>query len=507
MILATTAWERAYNQTLLPETFLEISCGLSDVDAQNSATVSSDSEAEFTNTSNILGHRSVTTPPRYATLEHNLWLLDGSRKTVPGDGSYANLGYASAEAPEVSVKLTMPSLTTTLIPGLTITWCEEFGEYPTSFTVTFLNGSSVVATTTIEDNTEVVSLVDIECTGYDSLVIDIHEWCLPEHRARVELVMLGHTVVFTKEDILSYTHEQHGCISSGELPKNSIEFSLNNADGRWNLGNPTGVERFLCERQRVVVRYGMDIGGTVEWVQAGTFYLSEWRTPPNTLEACFVARDIFEYLLNNDYTASQSGTLQQLASHAVFTASVPTDYTIRVDSSLSAWSAERPEKCTSAELIQLCANAGKCVVWENRAGSLQIVPMSTTHSGFTITAFNSYYHPETILSKQLKAVAVTYNGDQTYTLTVGSAGETQTIHNPLIQTEAQAAMVAAWIRDNLISRETIEGEFRADPRLDVYDIVSVETRYGVKANVVITNIKYTYTGCFRGTYSGRVINI
>ena len=55
------------------------------------------------------------------------------------------------------------------------------------------------------------------------------------------------------------------------------------------------------------------------------------------------------------------------------------------------------------------------------------------------------------------------------------------------------------------NRKTISGEFRADPRLDLYDIVRVEDRYGRLVNVAITNIKYTFNGSFRGSYTGRIL--
>jgi hypothetical protein len=60
------------------------------------------------------------------------------------------------------------------------------------------------------------------------------------------------------------------------------------------------------------------------------------------------------------------------------------------------------------------------------------------------------------------------------------------------------------VRDTLESRKTITGDFRADPTLDVYDIVNVDSKYGSLDSVVITNITYSYTGAFRATYSGRV---
>jgi hypothetical protein len=67
-------------------------------------------------------------------------------------------------------------------------------------------------------------------------------------------------------------------------------------------------------------------------------------------------------------------------------------------------------------------------------------------------------------------------------------------------------MIADWVKETIEPRKIVTGEFRADPRLDLYDIVSVESKYGSIDWVVITDIKYTYSGSFRASYTGHVIN-
>jgi hypothetical protein len=40
----------------------------------------------------------------------------------------------------------------------------------------------------------------------------------------------------------------------------------------------------------------------------------------------------------------------------------------------------------------------------------------------------------------------------------------------------------------------------------LFDIVRIESKYGVIEPVAITNIKYTYNGAYAGSYTGRVIS-
>lgn len=506
MITVSDSWKEVNQRFLLPETFIEISCGMTDVGVRDLLEVSSTDEAVFSNAGNIIKSVNTFSSAKYATMEHNLWLLDGSRNIVPNSGSYNTPGYVSGVGVPASVVLSLPEVRQSPAPGLTITWSSEYGEYAVDFTVTAKNGDTVIATTEITGNNANVTEVDMELVNYDSVVVEVTKWSLPNHRVRIDQISFGHVVIFSKNDVLSFSHEQHGCLNSGEIPKNSIEFTLNNTDDRWNPNNPTGIGKYLSERQQISVRYGIDINGVTEWIPAGKWYLSEWSAPSNGLEAFFSARDVFEFMMNEPYTGDSTGSLSHLLSQAFSIADLPDDFAYSVDPSLGNYIATLEGEHTVAEVVQLCANAGYCVVWQDRNGVLNITPLNETYSGYSIVSALSYSHPEVTLTKPLKAVAVSYGEDSTYSLSVGTSGETQTVDNPLIDTVDQAEAMAAWVRHTMESRKSVTGEFRADPRLDLFDVVTVESKYGIIYPVAITNIKYTYTGAFKGSYTGKVIN-
>jgi hypothetical protein len=345
----------------------------------------------------------------------------------------------------------------------------------------------------------------MEISGYDRVEINIQEWNYPDHRVRIDRVYFGHVFVFGKNDVISYTHEQYGNILSGELPKASISFSLDNVDGKWNPSNPTGWGKYLSERQMVTVRYGLYVDSAIEWINAGVFYLTDWRTPSNGIAASFEARDIFEFMLNEDYTGIASGTAKEIIQSALSVSSLPTSFTAILDSSLGNVTVTMPdERPKVAETIQMCANKACCVIYQDRNGVLRIEPLNTAFTDYVITSFLSYAHPEMELSKPLKNVSVSY-GNKKFVLDVASSGETQTVSNPLVTTAAEAEKIATWVKKMLERRTLVTGEFRGDPCLDLYDIVSVESKYGVISPVVITEIKYSYSGAFRASYSGRAL--
>ena len=318
---------------------------------------------------------------------------------------------------------------------------------------------------------------------------------------------LSEPLVYTKGDIMSFVHQQTGSLVSGELPKNHIEFSLDNSDGKWNPHNPESLVRYLSERQKITLRYGLDINGVTEWIPGGVFYLSEWNTPANGLEVSFVARDILEYMMDTPYTGAMTGTLYEIAQRAVAEAALPDDAVVSLCSELNNYSVDEITNDGTqsvAEILQKCANAAQCVMYQNRDGVLVIERRNYSDSGYTIPMSLSYTLPEVEFLRPLKAVSVEYSGDNKVQYTYSGSGETQTVSNDFISEESQAHEVAIWVCECLRTRRQIKGEFRGEPRLDLFDTVSVDNKYGQVKGVVITDIKISFTGAFKTTYSGYI---
>lgn len=340
------------------------------------------------------------------------------------------------------------------------------------------------------------------------------------------------TLVYTKKDLLSFTHQQTGSPVSGELPKNHIEFSLDNSDGKWNPSNPSGLERYLSDRLKVSLRYGYIINGIEEWIPGGVFYLSEWRTSLNGIAASFVARDALEFMLDTPYTGEISGTLYDIAQRAIAEANLPSDpsaereptvlgtsllgssvlgfvlaTSINVSEELKKHTVgdiEYKGDETIAVILQKCANAAGCVMYQGRDGVFQIGKLSYEDTGFVIPTKLSYTYPEIDFSRPIKNVSVTYYENAVTLYPFSGNGETQTLNNEFITTKEQADEIARWVCDSLRSRQQIKGEYRGDPRLDLFDVVNVESKYGTIAGVVLTDIKCSFTGAFRITYSGYI---
>jgi hypothetical protein len=508
----STAWKEAQEQTIVPESFVELSYRVGDPAAQLDVTATDNGSEPFANTAQIVDELEKTYE-KYATFEQDIWILDGTMKLLP-DVVTQDMGFVSSELCNESgvferppvITLSFTQIHTTLTPGVTIQWTEAFGEHATAFAVTAYNGATVVATKTVTNNDKVLSVVEMDLENYNKIEIEILEWCYPYHRARIEEILVGAVQLFTKSDLLAFEHGQSVDLLSAELPKSHITFSLHNVEGEWNPNNPQGLWRYLLERQEIVVRYGYKIGNSIEWIKSGTFYMSEWDTPSNGIYASFTARDLLEFMQGKFEVTTTTLNLFDLATQALTQSELPVTKEGQnrwyIDSSLSAIAVTLPEDFdfTCAEVVQLCANAACCVFYQDRNGILRIEPLADVLTDYVISKHVSYANAEYEIGKELKAVDV---NEGMGTATNSATGEVQLVENPLIQNIGVANDVAEWIKDCLKNRKTLSGEFRADPRLDALDKVTVENKYATNS-VFITSVKYSYGGAFRGEYEGRV---
>ena len=77
MQTVSQAWIAAQQQTLVPESFVEVSLTVGDPDAQAEAAVTSNGELYFSDAAAVTGSAEQS-PEKYATLEQNIWSLDGA---------------------------------------------------------------------------------------------------------------------------------------------------------------------------------------------------------------------------------------------------------------------------------------------------------------------------------------------------------------------------------------------------------------------------------------------
>jgi hypothetical protein len=523
-------WKNTHKQSLLNESFVEVSLDIADPDSLADASSQDNGAVYISDTSEVINEVDKDIVP-YCTLEQNLWLLSGDRKAIP-ESDYGENGYVgdvlsddvcvfSTKTPTITINFT--KVFENLIPGITITWSNAYGEFADSFIVTAYNGDTVVAEKEVIGNRSIKSLVMVDIVNYDRIVIQIKKWCLPYHRARVEEIFVGMNKVYSKTELFDYSHSQSVDPISTALPKTEINFSISNVDGEYNPYNEEGMAKYLMSRQEVKARYGLKLNdGSIEWIKGGTFYLSEWFAKQNGMTADFTARDLLEFMSNiyEDSHDLSPRTLYDLAEKVLIAADLPlnNDGTVKwvIDDSLKSITTTAPlPQDTLANCLQVIANAGKCVLYQDRNGTLHIEPLKFDATDYKIDSFNSYSKSEITIAKPIKEVKVKVyqytmgekeveNTSMEVAVNVGAIGETIVIDNPLVTDSDRASAIGTWIGGYLGHRMTLDSSWRADVRLDALDIVTNENSYNTN-KVRMTDVKFSFNGAFRGTGEGKVI--
>lgn len=529
-------WKDIHKRALLNESFVEVSLEVADQDAMRQSTVKSNGEI-YTSDPFYIAHSWDLIRYPYCTLEQNLWCLDGSRKAIAEEDYDVEDTYVSdvlsdetcvfsSKRPTITISF-LNGVQNTLASGITINWSETYQEWADAFEIiVYDTDDKVIAKKEVMGNKSIRTVVLFEYANYKRIDVIVTKWCLPHRRARIESIVLGLQKVFGKGDLFSYSHKQYVDPISTSLPKSEITFSINNVDGEYNPNNPGGISKYLMERQEVKVRYGLKMDDdSVEWTDGGRFYLSEWYAKQNGMTADFTARDGFEFMTkvykDDSFRLNEPRSLRSLAATVLNSVGLTLGYDVDVTELYNTKiTAPLPED-TIANILQLIANAARCVLYQDREGQIRIEPLTTSVTDYEINSFNSYSKSEISLSKPLKQVKVKvyeyYNGtnglDSRITevsypadgdIPSGSTGEIITVDNPLVTAEIEPEALAEWMYSYLKNRITLESSWRADVRLDAGDVVKNRNDYDVKT-VCMTDVEYTYNGAFRGTGKGKVI--
>ena len=516
MQAVSNAWKTMQTDNILPLSDIEIKYAATDADAMNYATVSSNSSASVVTNNDLQSIvQAMTAHTPTQTAELNKWRLGGD---IQFSDAYVKgwiSGYISQNdqtfATNPTVTITFSQLRTIRSEGVVVKFSSAYNEYAENFTVTAYNGSTQVATTTVTGNTSIEAEVSMTIQNYNKIVITITKWCLPQSRARIENVSIGSTKTFTKTDIISYKQNMKSSLFAYELPDHNIEFEFDNTDDEWNPDNPTGIYSVLAERQEIQVKYGYLLNGAYEYISGGIYFLSEWNTPQNGITARFKAQDLTIFMQSKfDGTgwSGQSKTWKALAEEAFAQSNIPLlpNGSVRwVTTDLASPAVTMPNDLsdyTCAEIVQLCCSAKACVMRYGRDGIMYCERLDTTLQDYEINRFNSYKDAEYSMAQMLRGISV----NDAFYHSVSNKGEIQYVNNELITNDIDLSDLNEFFQYNethLTNRRTLSGQYRADPRLDIFDYITVVNKYATM-NVVITTLNLTYNGGFSATYEGRV---
>lgn len=193
-------------------------------------------------------------------------------------------------------------------------------------------------------------------------------------RLRIYSISLGISNTFTDSDVLDFTSKEYVSPVTDSIPSRDMVIKINNRNQYYNPDNPESAIAYMEVGQRVTVQFGYDldeVGLQTEWVSEIVSHLTEWGATDS--DATFTATDMFYSLTGTYYKGlyrPEGISLYDLAVDVLADAGV-TKY--HIDSYLHDIIVYNPmPPVNHAAALQIIANAGRCVLYEDRGGSVYL---------------------------------------------------------------------------------------------------------------------------------------
>lgn len=365
MQAVSNAYKREMKKKYRDEcSFLRVTIGMINQTAQASASVAE--PKAFTYFSDLTKpFDNYQVAELYAGCDENWSAVDGSMYFLPRmkRDVVLNAGLVTEKllgAVEIRFPLALS------IKGLTI----EFGKaYPVDFSI-----ESDQNTVQVEGNASGHFVTEEIFSDATFLRLVPRKMANGQSRFRIHQITMGIGIYFDNRKILSATKKEHISPITEELP--TIDFSMTaaNRDREFDVENSESSVQFLEIGQNVEVLYGQELeDGSVEWMPGAKLSLKDWSADDEELD--IGASDRFDTMEETYYRGRlhpEGISLYKLADDVFQDAGVDRrEYYI--DPYLQDVKIQNPVPAVAhKEALQLIANAGRCIIYQDREGKIFI---------------------------------------------------------------------------------------------------------------------------------------
>lgn len=220
----------------------------------------------------------------WASFEQDRIWLDGTYQ-FPTASSYCGKWWDPSDTVQITV--TLPSAAD--IPGVTVVFDDEAGEYASSFTIEMLDASGEqveIQNVTGNDQTRALTLAEVG-VGVKTIIvtIDPSSW-VGGYYTKVSAVFPGMLYTFENEDIISFELTEELTIygSSLAVPQNTLV--VDDSAAEFAPHNNRGISNAL--ESGCPLRCYMIVGGTQ--VNMGEWYVYDWSSNQEAMTATFTSR-------------------------------------------------------------------------------------------------------------------------------------------------------------------------------------------------------------------------
>lgn len=345
-----------------PLSHLRVTIGLINQQAQSSAYIP-EPDAYTYYSDLIMPMDNYQVKELYAACDQDYTTVDGSMYFLPRDAAdvVLNQGIVT-DGLQGAIEIRFPVQYD--IKGLTV----EFGKaYPVDFSI-ISDGNTVEVTGNASGHyvTEEIFPAAAFLCFVPSVMAN------GQSRLRINQITMGIGIYFDSKKILSATKKEHISPISEELPTIDFSVTVDNKDRAYDVENEESTVNFLEIGQSIEALYGQAMDdGTIEWIPGTSLALKSWSA--DDTEMSFQASDRFDGMDGTYYRGQyhpDGMSLYDLAVDVMTDAQV--DYReYWIDPYLRDVLVVNPMPVVAhKEALQLIANAGRCILYLDRAGKI-----------------------------------------------------------------------------------------------------------------------------------------
>lgn len=456
--------------------------------------VLSESQSKYIR-ANELYDKNFDNPPKYATLENNRWLLDGSWSIYPDAVSDCRPGiaYASGALSGEDGYFAVPQYVEMRFSGVSILQAcsvyfpdNEYDGVPEDFSVEVKQGGIAYYRKEFKGNTSPIVFADgFEVNTPDAIRVTVTKWSMPSRRMRVVEIVPGLYEEWGGDMLAAFSLKHQGDISCVSLPYGTCVIKIDNQSRRFEPRKKDGIFRSIEDRQGIDVAMACRLpDGSDEYKRLGIFYQNSggWRTGDNGLTIQWTLVDIVGLLANREFIPPEElpETLDGWISAIVSQLGVNFDghYVVDPDyANKSATVRDRSDvtgkKCGDI-LRYVCMATGTWPRADAETGYLAAEPLWDQGSKITLDNLTSY--PTLKANSDLSSIIFTINDENKTKYAVSgnftASNDTLSIDNPFIKTK-EDALIAARLILAAYGGNKIEITGRGDPTCEIGDVDTV----------------------------------
>lgn len=452
--------------------------------------VTAESQSKYTRTEE-LHDKEFDNPPKYATLEEDRWLLDGTWDIYPDDVSdcAAGIAYSSGTlsgddgAFPTAQYVEMQFSSVSILQACSVWFPDnDYDGVPADFTVEVKQGGTTYHKETYTNNTAAsVSLTGFTVYNPDAIRVTVTRWSLPSRRMRMVEIVPGVYEQWTGDMLSSFSLKHQGDVSCVTLPYGTCSIRMDNLSRRFEPRRKDGVFQSIEERQGIDVSMACRLpDGTDEYKRLGVFYQHSggWRTGDNGITIQWDLVDIVglladrQFIPNGSLPTTLSGWVASLVAQLGenFENRYTVDPAYAGKSATASLEDVQGMKCGDV-LRYVCMATGTWPRADAETGYLAVEPMWS--EGAKITLDNLTGYPVMSANNDVAAIVFTLaDGNGTEYVVSGNstaASDTVSVKNPFIHDTA-AALVAARNILSVYGGNKLEITGRGDPSSEIGDV-------------------------------------